>query len=91
MPRFPCLHTSRPAYSWRWEGEGGRERQRGGGGGGGGEERPPRARPASPTQAASSCTQPAAHWLQSLLVGPVHSLHDSSQARRRGRDTREHA
>lgn len=60
------------------------------GGGGGGEERPPRARPASPTQAASSCTQPTAHWLQSLLVGPVHSLHDSSQAGRRGRDTREH-
>lgn len=37
---------------------------------------------ASPTQAPSSCTQPTSHWLQSLLVGPVHVSHDSSQAGR---------
>lgn len=37
---------------------------------------------ASPTQALSSSTQPTSHWLQSLLVGPVHALHDSSQAAR---------
>lgn len=37
-------------------------------------------RPASPTQAPSSCAQPSAHWPQSLLLGPVHVLHDPSQA-----------
>lgn len=51
----------------------------------GGEERSLQDREgASPTQAPSSGAQPTWHWLQSLLVGPVHSLQDSSQAGGRG-------
>lgn len=45
---------------------------------GGKEQRPA----ASPTQAPSSMVQPTWHWVQSLLVGPKHSLQDSSQAGR---------
>lgn len=57
--------------------------ERVGGRGGGGQP------PASPTQASSSRAQPTSHWPQSLLVGPVHVLQDSSQAGRQRWDGRQ--
>lgn len=76
-PPFPCLCLGK--------GEGREERRAGRAQDarkGSGEEGPghPGVPPSSPTQAPPSCAQPTAHWPQSLLLGPVHVLHDSSQA-----------
>lgn len=61
-----------------------RRHERVGGRGGGGQP------PASPMQASSSRAQPTSHWPQSLLVGPVHVLQDSSQAGRQRWDGRQY-
>lgn len=80
------MEVSPPGRGWRslhgeagdgdvGRGEGGTRRPRGRGGGGDEAAR-------SPTQAPSSSAQPTSHWAQSLLLGPVQVLQDSSQAGR---------